>query len=180
MIPIPEKFLPKVIKNHLAARILAGVLLVLLILVFALWQIRNVRFWEDDYKRLYALDRKITIDLFDSSVVGLRMFHSRFGHYPHTNGKYFLDSIKEYVDFDDIYVYADSLTANGDTLLIKKPVGEKFNYRSLKNIYFGIGDASQTIIYHYIEPDTFLLYSVGENCIDEGGKGDDIVYKDGK
>lgn len=126
------------------------------------------------------VDAKIIPELLDSAAMGLSRFHSAHGHYPQVEGKYFLDSIKEYVNINDAYVYADSLGRQGDTVLVKKPIGRMFDYKIVNHTYIGVGIPELTIIYRHIAPDSFLLYSVGKNLVDERGKGDDIIYRGGR
>ena len=127
-------------------------------------------------ERHSGLDKIITQELFDSVKVGLEKFKIINGHYPNYDGKYFFDSIKTFVSIPAVYVYADSLNTNGEYFSIKKKVGEKFNYKDISNTYLGIGNKDLIIIYKYLSKNSFKLYSVGENYLDENGDGDDILY----
>ncbi len=127
-------------------------------------------------ERHSGLDKIITQELFDSVKVGLEKFKILNNHYPNTSGKYFFDSIKTFVSISDVYVYADSTNTNGEVFPIEKKVGEKFNYKNLSNTYLGVGNKDLVIIYIYLSENSFKLYSVGENYLDENGAGDDILY----
>ena len=121
------------------------------------------------------LDRLITKNLLDSSAVGLERFKAIHQHYPQCVWKYFVDSIKTLVLFSDIYVYADSMNEAGHAFPIKK-VQSKFDYLHVSRTFLGAGIPELTIIYRPLSMDSYKLYSVGENYLDEGGKGDDIIY----
>jgi hypothetical protein len=108
--------------------------------------------------------------------VGLEKYKDYYGNYPNYSGKYFIDSIKSFVIFPEVYVYADSLNENGEFILVKKPVNKKFDYKSISNTYLGVGTKDLAIIYKYSSDGSFILYSVGENHLDEGGEGDDVLY----
>jgi len=127
-------------------------------------------------ERHSGLDNIITQELFDSIHVGLERYKNYYGNYPYYNGKYFIDSIKTFVAFPDVYVYADSINENGEFIIVRKPVGKKFNYKNISNTYLGIGNKDLKIIYKYLSDGSFMLYSVGENYLDEGGEGDDVLY----
>jgi hypothetical protein len=152
-------------------RVFAAICGVLLIGSLLIWQLREGLAHGE---RHTGLDLKITRDLLDSSVVGLDRFRSVYGHYPQTVGKYYFDSIKTFVSVSDVYVYADTITANGTPLEIRKPVGKHFDYLHARNTYLGAGRPEQTIIYRPLSLVSYKLYGVGENGLDEGGKGDDI------
>lgn len=127
-------------------------------------------------ERHSGLDKIITQELFDSVKVGLEKFKILNNHYPNTSGKYFFDSIKTFVSIPDVYVYADSINSSGEVFPIKKQVGEMFNYKNLSNTYLGVGNKDLVIIYKYLSENSFKLYSVGANYLDENGAGDDILY----
>jgi len=55
-------------------------------------------------------------------------------------------------------------------------VGKIFIYKNISNTYLGAGIRDLTIIYKYISDESFVVYSVGENYLDEDGEGDDIIY----
>ena len=118
---------------------------------------------------------KETKRLLDSSAVGLERFKLLHHHYPQCTGKYFLDSLKTFINISDIYVYNDSIDEKGKVLPIKKH-GGKFNYNNLSHTYIGVGTPELTIIYRPLSLSSYKLYSVGENYLDEGGKGDDVLY----
>ena len=120
------------------------------------------------------LNRQITNNMLDSCVAGLEGFKSLNHHYPQCVGKYFIDSIKSFVHFSDAYVYADSISSAGQIFPIKR-TSATFDYMHISNTYLGAGRAELTIIYRPMSMDSYNLYGVGENSLDEGGKGDDIV-----
>jgi hypothetical protein len=179
MIFLPDKFIPNFIRNSWKMRVLIGIFLTLIIISIVYLEIKQ---WELDLVRgpdLYdEMDLPITHELLDSVAVGLQKYHDQFGYYPQIEGKYFFDSIKKYQNISDVYVYADSITSKGDTIVVKKHLKDRlFAYKSISHTYLGVGIPALRIIYMRITPDSFLLYSVGKNLIDERGKGDDIVYK---
>jgi len=128
-------------------------------------------------ERLFGLDKNITYKLFDSVKVGLERFKNQYDHYQNYSGKYFFDSIKTLVLIPEVYVYADSINEDGQLIPITKLAGKTLNYLTVSHTYLGVGHKDLTIIYRYISNEFYKLYSVGENCIDENGKCDDIVYK---
>ncbi len=178
MIPIPWKYIPSIIKKNRILQIILSVLFFVLVILFIFWQAKQM---VDSFSRgpdLYdEMELPITHELLDSAAKGLSIYQQNYGHYPQIEGKYFLDSIKQYININDVYVYADSLSRNGDTIPVKKFVGKKFNYRLISHTYIGVGIRELTIIYRNITPNSYFLYSVGKNLIDEHGKGDDVVYK---
>ena len=121
--------------------------------------------------------RNISLAIFDSVKVALERFHTSHGHYPKCEGKYFLDSLKPYITVSDVYVYADSLDPAGINHALRKPVGNQYDWMSVSHTYIGVSRPELSIVYRFRYPDTFLLYWVGENGIDENGRGDDLVYK---
>jgi hypothetical protein len=114
-------------------------------------------------------DRKIALELIDSASCGLERFHSRYGHYPQISGKYFFDSIKTLVAIHEAYVYADSIHSG-----MAKPINSRFNYLLVDHSYLGAGTRGMIILYQPTSNVSYKLYCVGENGIDENGKGDDI------
>lgn len=126
--------------------------------------------WTDvntpDHSHLHYM---VSQGLMDTAYIGLRRFYNDKGHYPTMEGKYFFDSIKTYVGRMKTYVFSDSWQ------VASKPFGVD-NYLDVDSCFLSIGD-DMPIIYRYRKNSTFLLYSVGENEIDERGTGDDIVYK---
>ncbi len=121
-----------------------------------------------------SLRNKLSITILDSCSVGLERYFSFYKHYPQCSDKYFYDSIKNCVSIPKVYIYSDSLykgkfTRNGyivsDTQL-----------QNMSHTFIGIGSAQQYINYKSISGDSCVLYSVGENCLDENGGGDDVAY----
>ncbi len=198
MIPIPERFIPRVIKQKRWLQIVLGITIVGLLISFAYWQLRQMQLSFIHGPDLYnELDAKIISELLDSTATGLHKYHSDYGHYPQISGKYFIDSIRKYVHIEDVYIYADSINRTRDTLFVKnrgdvgwvKPmkIGDSnsvgdftmndFDQHSPVHTYVGVGIPELTIIYRPVAPDSFLLYSVGKDLKDDHGKGDDVVYK---
>ena len=127
-------------------------------------------------ERNTGLDKIITEELFDSVKVGLDIYKLIHNHYHKCSGKYFFDSIKTLIGIPDAYVYADSLSKDGKFISIKKLAGKQFDYTNISHTYLGVGIKELTIIYRYKDNDSFELYSVGENYLDENGEGDDLQY----
>jgi hypothetical protein len=119
--------------------------------------------------------KPIREELFDSASIGLERYRNHVGHYPSIEGKYFVDSIKWYVG-SAVSVFKDSITRDGDTLLMGWGTYQKYDYLKTDGNFFGIGRPEVTIIYKPIG-NTYLMYSVGQNELDEGGGGDDVVYQ---
>ena len=149
-------------------------ILLLLIIVYA--EFESYRNSINVSNRLADLDKKITLNLLDSIAVGLQQFYILKGHYPSTEGKYFFDSIKQYIDIEDVYVYSDSVDSRGKLTVIKKLVGKNFDYKKRHNTFIGISTPELIVTYKRLDSSAFILYSVGENLIDENGQGDDILY----
>jgi hypothetical protein len=177
MIPIPERFVPQFIKQNRKVRLLLIVCLFLGFIFLVIYEAKQIDKGFRAGPDMRGLRKNITNDLFDSVAVGLRMFYAEHRHYPKIDGKHFFDSIKQYISVDDVYVYADSLDKDGRMTPIKKRGGKNFDYCSFNNTYLGIGSHEFTIIYRLLTPDSYLLYSVGENHIDEDGHGDDVLYE---
>ncbi len=148
---------------------LAGVCLFIIFGLEAL--IRNSVRKGPDFSELRL---KITHRILDSCASGLEKYKKINGRYPQSSDKYFFNSIKYYVLIDDAYIYSDSLTR-----MQRNSIGQvvKENELLFINIlYLGIGSKEQYINYKSISLNTYILYSVGENCADDNGNGDDIVY----
>jgi hypothetical protein len=128
-------------------------------------------------ERHSGLDDNITYELLDSVKVGLERYKAIYGQYPNYSGKYFFDSIKTLLTIPDTYVYADSINESGKIIPIKKFAGKSFDYLTVPHTYLAVGNKDLFIIYKYISNNSYKLYTVGENCIDENGKGDDISIK---
>lgn len=176
MIGVPEKRVPKFIRESRKARVALGAGVLLIFVVTFFYQVRKYGESLMHGERKSELDVRITQSLFDSSVIGLQKYRAEHGHYPKEDGKYFFDSIKHYLHVSDIYIYADSTDVSGRIVPIKKRVGKEFYFQNVRRTFLGVGRAEQAIIYQHLAPDSFLLYSVGENEIDEYGAGDDIVH----
>lgn len=116
-------------------------------------------------------DRAVSRTLLDSARTGLVRFYAANGHYPHSSGKYFVDSIAPFVRFDHAYLYMDSTAEDGR--IVPKNLAFR-GTRIVRNMYLGAGTAALTIIYRPLSDSTYLLYSVGLNLTDENGDGDDI------
>ena len=123
------------------------------------------------------LDKTIALHMLDSVVVGLKDFHIEHGHYPQINGKYFFDSVKQYIRVSDVLVYADTIEPNGTTRATQQMAGSRFDYQTIPHTYIGIGRSEYFIVYRTVPPDSYLLYWIGRNGIDEGGAGDDLLSK---
>ena len=147
----------------------------------SMWAIYSVCvFWQDwkefTYGRTFEeLHLAVALNLMDSVETGLEKYRLAHGHYPNVEGKYFMDSLKAYIGVSHIYVYADSILPDGTRKPIDKPVAREFNYKEIQNTFLGVGSTHTTITYKPHAQDSFLLYSTGENGVDEGGGGDDIV-----
>lgn len=123
---------------------------------------------------LSYLDKIITHEILDSCALGLERFQNLYGTYPRVEGKYFFDSIKILVNISHAYIYPDS--ANGNNFMGMKAKIKRETLLKMKNLFLGIGRPEQYISYIYLAPNSYRLYSVGKNGIDERGKGDDMVY----
>jgi len=119
--------------------------------------------------------KKITMEILDSCSAGLKRYYQLHGDFPKYGGKYFLDSIKTLVSINDAYIYPDS--ANGDNFIRIKLKIKRDSLLKSHNLFIGIGRPEQYIKYKYLTNNSFMLYSVGENGIDENGSGDDIMIK---
>lgn len=120
----------------------------------------NIKYLGDNH---IGLRNSIAEDLLDSADMGLSRYFQIHHKYPDQNGKYFYNSIREYVDIREINIYTDSVHIkpnNRDSLIIKH--------------FIGIGSRGCFISYRK-KDNTYLLYYIGENGIDEYGNGDDIV-----
>jgi len=124
-----------------------------------------------------GLDDNITYELFDSVKVGLERYKAIYGQFPNYSGKYFFDSIKTLLTIPDTYIYADSINESGKIIPIKKFAGKSFDYLRVSHTYLAVGHKDFIIIYRYISNNSYKLYSVGENSMDENGEGDDISFK---
>ncbi len=167
----------ELLKNY-KRRIAVGIFLICLTILFLYWQSKEFLADMTRGPDLYnEVDLPITYEMMDSVSSGLEKYRHHFGHYPNVSGKYFLDSIKQYLAIPDVYIYADSIDKNNDTGVVRKKVGDKFKYETYAHTYVGIGTEKLILVYKRINPDSFRLYSVGKNLIDEDGKGDDIEFQ---
>lgn len=165
-------------KKNWKIRVIVGIFILVITILFAYWQLRQFELGLIKGPDLYDEQTlPCTYNLLDSAAIGLRKYHTLFGHYPQAEGKYFFNSIKQFINVSDVYVYADSFTTKGDTIIIRKHGAKKFDYLNIDHTYLGVGIPQLTITYRRITPDSFLLYSVGKNLVDENGKDDDIVYE---
>jgi len=119
--------------------------------------------------------------LMDSAAIGIERYHVSHGYYPKVSGKYFVDSVKRLVNLDacEVYIYADTVSASGGMGPLLRRGGKSFPFLQLDHTYFGVGHWKSTIIYRLLGSDSYLLYWIGNNEIDEAGKGDDVVYSGG-
>ena len=122
-----------------------------------------------------GLNRSITLEIFDSCSIAFDRYHKVYGHFPKYEGKYFYDSIKCFTNVSDAYLYADAVVR--DSFPLYKAGIKRDSLLKMKNLFIGIGTAKQYIVYKYLSNNYYILYSVGENDIDENGIGDDIVFK---
>ena len=177
MIPIPEKLVPTFIKQNPRLRRAMAALLLGLLIAAAYYFFVQVSNNMHKGRNLSDLRVLITNELLDSVSLGLKRFSDVHKRFPQTSGKYFFDSVKVYVTVPDVYVYADSTTPDGTVIAVQKRAGKKFQYKDIPNTYIGVGTPRQILVYKLLSPASYVLYSVGENSLDENGQGDDIVYK---
>src|SRR5258708_4460823 len=106
MIPIPDRFLPPFIRHNPKARLFLMIFLPVAGILLVIYEAKEIDRSFRSGARFAELDETITLHLFDSAAVGLKVFYASHGHYPQTEGKYFFDSIKQYINIDEVYVYA--------------------------------------------------------------------------
>lgn len=173
MLPIDEQRLPDFVKRDSKRRLFITVMLLLIIVgggYFYLFMISESLQKGIDHT---DMDNTIAERMFDSAAIGLDYYYRIHGQYPQISGKYFLDSIKQYLNLN-IFIYADSITEYGDTIIIE---WGKVDFSNRSRTYFGIGRHEQTIMYQPLSHTSYRLIYVGTNGIDEGGDGDDLVYE---
>jgi hypothetical protein len=177
MIPIPDNFVPRSIRENWKLRavvVLFSLVAVSAILIYDYKQsVRELM----EGPRLKELDKRIALDLFDSVAVALEKYRENRGQYPQVDGKYFFDSVKSYVNISNVLVYADTFDSHGVARVIEALPGKRFDYRDISHTYLGVGRCENVIVYKPCPPNSYLLYWIGENVIDEGGSGDDVVFR---
>jgi len=171
MIGIPEELVPNFIRKNRI--IITFIVIFLLIVSYVL--LRKINEGTRSDSSLSDFRYKLTKMLLDSSAKGLNQYYKVHGKYPQCNDKYFFDSIKTYINVPIAYIYADSIKANGQIGKTIKTIDEKIVHK-LSHTYLGIGTSDQFITYRLLTPSKYKLYSIGENLIDENGKGDDELY----
>jgi hypothetical protein len=132
-------------------KILALAVVIVAAVLYSIYDMRRSIEAGPDYSEFR---RVVTAQVFDSLAHGLQRYHAFYGRYPQTDEKYFYDSIKTFIHLDRAYVYSDSIHS-----------------------FVGIGSRQQAILYRMNGLDSYVMYSVGENGIDENGGGDDMMYK---
>ena len=101
-------------------------------------------------------------------VDGLFSYKNHVGQFP-IESKYYLDDIMEYINIPPVYLYVDKLDENGNLI----DFAHASSHADI-NKYIGIG-ANTNIIIYKLKSTGFILYYIGENALDENGKGDDIM-----
>jgi hypothetical protein len=177
MIPIPGNFIPKSIKDSWKIRALVALLTIVIAAAILFFQLRQSAREFVEGPRFDEMETRIALHLFDSIAIGLNAYRAERGHYPIVEGKYFFDSVKQYIPVQEVYIYADTVDSLGTFIPIRKQVGRRFEYRSRSHTYIAVGRSQLSIVYRPSTPDSYLLYWVGENGIDEGGSGDDLVFR---
>ncbi len=147
--------------------LLSAFLIIVLLYLF----IKKTNFKEGEKHDI--LQNTIAKDILNESYLGLIKYKVKYGNYPNTNGKYFLDSIIYFMNKKEPYIYFDTLSDENKIITIG--FGIQVNPALHDSIYFGIGNPQYYINYYKFQ-DSFLLYYVGFNGIDEFGKGDDLLY----
>lgn len=103
-----------------------------------------------------GLQKEVAESLKSEIKVGLNFYKSKFGHYPITSSKYYLDSIIEFVKISPVYIYQD-IEVNG----VKKSI----NNSGLKesNLYVGSGNSENVIKYFSTNGTTYELLNWNES-----------------
>ncbi len=177
MILVPRYRLPKSAKENPTRRTIVIIsIAAAVLLLFAYDYKQSVRELIEG-PRLKELDKRIALDLFDSVGVALEKYRENRGQYPQVDGKYFFDSVKRYVNISNVLVYADTFDSHGVARAFEALPGKRFDYRNISHTYLGVGRGESLIVYKPRPPNSYLLYWIGENGADEGGLGDDLVFR---
>jgi hypothetical protein len=178
MFPIPEERIPLWIRRHPSTRILLLACLGLVFISLLFQEVVTLKRELVEGPRLSELNKKVAHDLLDSAAVGLERFHIVHGRYPSASGKYFLDSIRQFINCESIKVYicADTISESGQIIVLREGFDDIHPIHRFQNTYLGVGHPSSLILYQAKSPNSYRLYWIGENQIDEGGEGDDIRY----
>jgi hypothetical protein len=175
MLPLPEGLSNKIDnfyrKKKLKFISFVSVLIITVLILFLFMINKGLKEGPD----LSSLRKIITYEILDSCALGLERFHNLYGTYPRAEGKYFLDSIKMLVYIPTSYIFPDS--ANGNNFMGMMVKIKRDSLLKINNLFIGISRPEQYITYVFLTPNSYFLYSVGENGIDEHGKGDDMVYR---
>jgi hypothetical protein len=170
---IIEKVRMIVVKYNRRIKLILTIILIFTVIFLIYISLEKLKQDLSKGENLTDLRLAITRNLLDSCEVGLSRYRNVNGHLPTMQGKYFLDSIKDYIQLKPIrvYIYYDSTVTGGQTKTFEISVNPQEHF----NLFLGIGRPEQTIIYRYISKNEYMLYSVGENWKDEGGTNDDIA-----
>jgi hypothetical protein len=177
MIPIPGNLIPTSIRDSWKVRAIVALLSVVVVTAILIYDFKQSARELIEGPRLVELDKQIALHLFDSVSVALNAYRTEHGYYPQVDGKYFFDSLKRYVNVSDVLVYADTFDSHGVARAIQNPPGKRFDYHNISHTYLGVGRSENIIVYKHLPPNSYLLYWIGENVIDEGGSGDDLVFR---
>jgi hypothetical protein len=154
------------VRRYRVILILSFLVILILYITFLFYKVNN---------DLYAgenLSEKESLMLLDSCAVGVDRYKAINGSYPPINGKYFFNSIKLLVYIDEVYIYLSDKNATD----LMRSNYDRDSLLSKDSLVVGIGSSKQYLTYKYLNKDHYMLYSVGENGIDESGNGDDFVY----
>lgn len=173
MIPIDEQLLPDFIKRGRRPRIIMTVIVLLVIVGGVYGYLIIIRDSLQKGVDHTDMDNAIAERMFDSLAIGLEQYYRAHGYYPQIEGKYFLDSIKQYIHLN-AFIYSDSIAASRDTIVVE---WGNVDFSNRSRTYLGIGRHEQTILYAPLSHTSYRLIYVGTNGIDENGDGDDLVYE---
>ena len=125
-------------------------------LIYWICTIDTKNLFIEDFK---PMEKNMALDMMDSVKLGLNKFKRLHGHYPLTSSKYFIDSLQEFIDIPNVYLYQDK-DINGEINSVR------FESGKYKNTYIAIGSNENIIVYRGFLDDTYKLYYAPPQKID--------------
>jgi len=138
-------------------------------------------FDQDDGSQFDGLRKSIGRNLSEMIVVSIDAYEKNNGKVFTESGKYFLDTLAPYIQLDSVgvYVYQDSAAKDGQ-IVPKKSVPNgttKYGEPQGALLFFGLGNRDEYMRFQRIDRNSYLVYSVGRNGLNEKGGGDDVVFQ---
>ena len=103
-----------------------------------------------------GLELNIARGRMDTIKNGLAQYYSIHGHYPITDGKYYLDSILSFITVNKACLYQDSIGASNEVVCVKESIMK--NEIKGNHYYIGVGLKENLIYYGCQDGQHYILY----------------------